>query len=119
MMVGMRLSEYRFGSLSIDGTSYAEDVIVVHDAVHSPWWREAGGHVFALGDLTLLLTARPEVVVLGTGFLGLVRVPSETLEGLQRSGCEVFVERTDRAVKLYNELAEQGRDVAAALHLTC
>jgi len=32
---------------------------------------------------------------------------------------EVIVEKTGRAVETFNQLVAEGRDVAAALHLTC
>ena len=36
-----------------------------------------------------------------------------------RDGSEVVVERTGGAVETFNRLVAEGRDVAAALHLTC
>ena len=38
---------------------------------------------------------------------------------MREAGAEVVIERTGKAVKEFNRRAEQGRDVAAALHLTC
>jgi hypothetical protein len=87
--------------------------------VISPWWRAAGGHVFAPADLTPVIDAGPEVVCLGTGALGRVRVDPATLEAFSRKGTEVVQHRTARAVEEFNRLVAEGRDVAAALHLTC
>jgi hypothetical protein len=58
-------------------------------------------------------------VVLGTGFFGVVRVREETLEAFRKTGTRIVSDRTGRAVKEFNRLAEEGCDVAAALHLTC
>jgi len=115
----MRIDAFSFGSISIDGVDYSNDVIILPDGVRAPWWREAGGHVYAPGDLQEVLDAAPEVVVLGTGYFGRVRVEDTTLEALTAAGSEVVVERTGRAVEAFNRLADEGRDVAAALHLTC
>jgi hypothetical protein len=113
------IQRYRFGSIRIDGADYGKDVIILRGAVHSPWWREAGGHVFAASDLEAVIGAAPEVVALGTGYWGRVKVPAETVAALEDAGSQVVVERTRPAVEEYNRLAGQGRDVAAALHLTC
>lgn len=113
------IDAYRFGSISIDGRVYTDDVVLLRDRVVSPWWREAGGHVFALSDLGLVVGARAAVVVLGTGRYGRVNVPEETLAALRAAGAEVVVAVTGRAVEGYNRCADAGEDVVAALHLTC
>lgn len=115
----MRIESYRFGRIRIDGKDYTQDVIILRDRIVSPWWRAAGGHVFALRDLGDVLASAPRVVVLGTGSVGMVKVPRETLEELERRGIEPRRLRTARAVDEYNRLLVAGRDVAAALHLTC
>lgn len=115
----MHIDEYSFGRIRVDGRDYAVDVILLGDDVKSPWWREAGGHVYAAEDFGELLEAAPEVVVLGTGYFGRVKILDETLTALAAAGSEIVVERTGGAVEAYNRFAAEGRDVAAALHLTC
>ena len=113
----MRINSYSFGRIEVDGVPYSKDVIILRDRVVSPWWREAGGHVFAPVDLANVIEGRPEAVVLGTGSFGRVKVLPESLAALSDS--EVIVETTGRAVETFNRLTEDGRDVVAALHLTC
>lgn len=115
----MHIEDYGFGRIRIDDVSYTKDVIILHREVVSPWWREAGGHVFAAEDLTAVIEAAPEVVCLGTGAFGRVTVEPATLEAFARRGTEVVQLRTGRAVEEFNRLVADGRDVAAALHLTC
>jgi hypothetical protein len=115
----MQIESYRFGRIRIDGTDYAKDLMIVGGRVHSPWWRDAGGHTYAPGDLRPLIDKAPEVVCLGTGFFGRVRVRDETLEAFAELGTRVVRDRTGRVVEEFNRLAREGRDVAAALHLTC
>jgi hypothetical protein len=115
----MHIDKYSFGNIRIDGRDYSQDVILLGEEVKGPWWREAGGHVYAVQDLQEVLTAAPEVVVLGTGYFGRVKVLDETLAALAEACSEIVVERTGGAVECYNRFAGDGRDVAAALHLTC
>jgi hypothetical protein len=115
----MHIDKYAFGHIRVDGRDYSRDVILLGGEVKGPWWREAGGHVYAKQDLAEVLAAAPEVVVLGTGYFGRVKVLDETLEALAESGSEIVVERTGGAVEAYNRFVAEGRDVAAALHLTC
>jgi hypothetical protein len=115
----VHIDDYRFGTISVDGTVFTDDVILLRDHVLSPWWREAGGHVFAVSDLGAVLDAAPAVVVLGTGSYGRVKVPEETLAALRAAGAEVVVAMTGRAVEEYNRRAGAGEEVVAVLHLTC
>jgi hypothetical protein len=115
----VHVDSYSFGRITIDGVEYTKDVLMVNGEVRSPWLRSAGGHLFALVDLAEVLGARPEVVVLGTGYFGLVRVAEETRSAVAAAGTRVVCERTGRAVQELNRLAASGCDVAAAFHLTC
>ena len=113
------IDDYRFGHIRIDGSDYSDDVMIVGGQVLSPWWREHGGHVYDLRDMAALLEEVPPAVVLGTGRYGRVRIPDETRQALEEAGAEVVVARTPEAVEEYNRRADEGQDVAAALHLTC
>ena len=115
----MHIDSYSFGSIRIEGRSYSKDVILLRGRVESPWWRQAGGHVYAVRDLEDVVSAAPEVVVLGTGCYGRVEVLQETMTAFAEAGSEIVVERTGEAVESFNRFSSEGRDVAAALHLTC
>ncbi len=115
----MHIEGHTFGRVRIDGVEYSKAVILLRSEVRNPWWRAAGGHRYAPEDLGEVLTAAPEVVVPGTGFFGRVKVSRETFAAFADAGSELVVETTAQAVKDFNRLAAEGRDVAAALHLTC
>jgi len=111
------IESYSFGRIIIDGKTYTSDVIILPDGVRPGWWRKEG-HSLHQEDLTEVIEARPQVLVIGTGNVGLMQVPQEVLDYLATHGIRAEVERTAAACKRYNELAQSER-VAAALHLTC
>lgn len=92
-------------------------MIIYRDRVDASW-RRREGHCLNVEDLSAVVAVSPDVLIIGKGSFGLMRVPDETLGYLSSKGIEVFAKRTARAVKLYNELNE-GKAVVAALHLTC
>lgn len=108
---------YRFGRIVVDGRAYDRDLILTPDEVFSNWWRDEG-HSLSPRDLDKALTANPEVLVIGMGSLGLMKVPVETSEYLQAAGIEVIAQSTSAACETYNHLSREKR-VVAALHLTC
>lgn len=113
----MRIDSYSFGRLVVDGRVYTSDVIVYPDRVDASWWREEG-HCLRIADLKELLAARPSVLIIGTGYAGALSVSEPARDAIHAAGIELHVERTGRAVGLYNELSGR-KAVAAALHLTC
>ncbi len=112
------IEEYSFGRIVVDGKTYTQDLIIFPDRVKSGWWRREG-HSLCLEDLEEVLKDPPEILVVGTGYAGLMRVPRDVKERLEEMGIRVVVERTGKAYKTFNKLLSEGRKVVAALHLTC
>jgi len=113
----MKIEHYSFGKVTIDRKTYTSDVIIYPGKVDSSWWRKEG-HSLHIADLTEVINAKPEVLVVGTGYSGLMVVPEETISYLNSKGIEVHFARTEKAVELFNTLQKQ-KKVIAALHLTC
>ena len=111
------IESYKFGHIVIEGATYTTDVIVYSDHVEDNWWREEG-HSLSPVDLWAVVQAKPEVLVIGTGHSGLMRVLPETEKHLREHGIRLIAERTTEAVRIYNQLC-QSTKVVAALHLTC
>ena len=112
----MHISDYRFGRIVIDGKTYTSDVIVYPDRVDPSWWRKEG-HSLDPDDLAAVAAAGPEAVIIGTGDSGMMEVPTHTRTFLEKKGITVLIEKTGRAVHLFNE--QRGRKVIGAFHLTC
>jgi hypothetical protein len=111
------IESYEFGRIVINGKRYTTDVIIYPDHVEDDWWREEG-HSLSPVDLWAIVQAEPEMLVVGTGRSGLMRVLPETEKYLRKQGIRLIAERTTEAVRIYNQLCQSTR-VVAALHLTC
>ena len=114
----MNVNDYSFGRIVIDGASYSSDVIIMPDRVIDGWWRKQG-HKLQIDDLDEVLPASPDILVIGTGCYGKMRVPQETVTFLENQGITVKQADTGDAVKLFNELQKECANIVAALHLTC
>ncbi len=113
----MRIDSYRFGNIVIEGVAYSKDVIILPERVFSPWWR-AEGHSLSPRDLAEALGAEPEVLVIGTGAMGAMDVPEETVRYLKEMNIEVIIKKTGAAVEEFKRISDV-RKVVAAFHLTC
>ena len=114
----MNIAAYHFGRIDINGRTYTSDVIVTPEHVLDSWWRQKG-HRLAVADLADVVAARPDVLVIGTGYLGRMSVSDEARQYLRAQGIEVREARTREAVHEFNRLQEAHSRVVAALHLTC
>ena len=112
------IESYAFGRMTIDGVQHQRDLKIVGGRVAAGWWRKEG-HRVDVDDVRDILEARPEVLVVGTGAHGLMRVTGGLREALAEQGIELVAEPSDRAAETFNRLLGQGRRAAAAFHLTC
>ncbi len=111
------IDSYQFGQVVVSGKKYTSDVIIFPDRVRDNWWRKTG-HQLCLKDITGVITESPEVLVVGTGASGLMKVLPEVERGVETEGIKLIVEATDKAYHTYNRLCRSQRAIAA-LHITC
>ena len=111
------IDSYQFGEIVIDGKKYSSDVVIFPDRVRDDWWRKTG-HELCLGDIAGVMTENPEVLVVGSGDSGLMKVLPEVEQAAQARGIKLIVETTDKACNAYNQLSHSQK-VVATLHITC
>ena len=112
-----QIGSYDFGRIVIDGETYTADVIISPGGVKADWWRREG-HSLCPEDLQGVLGPEIEVVIIGCGAYGALKVPEDTRRWLLELGKELVSLPTQDACDRYNELAGSGK-VIAGLHLTC
>ncbi len=116
----MKITHYSFGKITVDGKTYTSDVIIYPGRVDSSWWRKEG-HYLQPVDLIDIINMNPDVLIIGTGHDGAMRVPDDTLSFIKSKGIEVHIGMTGRAVEEFDRLQAEKPEkvIIAALHLTC
>lgn len=114
----MEITCYQFGRIEIDSREYRADVVVTANGVRDNW-RRRQGHNLEAGDLDCVMEVDPEILIIGSGYYGRMKVAQATCSFLESTGMRVEVMRTAAAVARFNELARESVRTAAALHLTC
>lgn len=115
----MKIDSFSFGKITIGGTTYTSDVIVYPDRVHSPWHREEE-HRPQISEFADIVRAEPDILIIGTGYAGVMSVPDQIRNYLISKGIDIRVDKTAKVVELYNSLLLAGKEkVIAALHITC
>ena len=112
------IESYDFGCIVVDGVTYTSDVMISGEKVEANWWRKEG-HALQVSDLEDAMERfAPEIVIIGTGYMGMMKVPKETREYFQSKGVDLHVEKTTDACSFFNSVSRSKRTLAC-LHLTC
>ncbi len=111
------IDSYSFGKIVIDKKEYTKDVIIFPDRIKDNWWRKKG-HELHIEDVNEIFQEALEILIVGTGKFGMVKVLPETVNRIESAKIDLIIENTENACKIYNELSKN-KKVAAALHLTC
>ena len=109
------IQDYKFGRIVIDDETYTNDVILLNREVIPDWWRKSG-HRLHEEDLTKVKEYGPDLLIVGTGNTGNMKVPKKLRKALD---IEMEVYPTERAVKKYNQKLQSNEKIAGAFHLTC
>jgi hypothetical protein len=116
--IAVRISACEFGRIAIADKTYTSDVIVAPEQVIDSWWRKEG-HNLQIEDLDDIVNAKPDMLIIGTGYSGRMHVPDETKRYLEERGIKVLQAKTRDAVTAFNQLHTEHARIVAALHLTC
>jgi len=112
------IENYSFGQIIIDKKIYNSDLIIFEDRINDSWWRKEG-HNLCIDDIKEVINKKPDILIIGTGYYGLMKVPEELIEHIKLSGIEqVIVKKTGDACTEYNKLYKKN-NIIAAFHLTC
>ncbi len=76
----LRIDGYSFGWIAVGGREFTSDLILHPDGRIQDNWRRAQGHTLLPDDITTLLDAAPDKLVIGTGTSGMMRVSESVVE---------------------------------------
>ena len=67
------IDSYSFGTITIDNQKFTKDLIIYSDHINLSWKRKTG-HFLTKDDIIEILEYKPEVLIIGTGSRGLMKV---------------------------------------------
>lgn len=111
------IESYSFGKVVVDGTEYNKDLIILPERIITNW-RRLKGHELHIYDISEIVAVQPDVLIVGTGDFGRMKVLEDTREHIKSEGIELIVYKTKKACETYNRVKDNKR-TALALHLTC
>jgi len=110
-----KINSFRFGSLTIDRKKYKNDMVVHWDGEISP--RESS-HSFSKAELIDLLLKGPEIIIIGTGTAGLVKIEKDAEKFARMKNIELIIKKTPEAIEEFNKISKE-KKVIGVMHITC
>ena len=85
--------------MTIGGKKYYRDLKIIDGHIKEDWWARNQGHCLNAIDINDILSAKPEVLVIGTGYAGNMRVPRVVRSDIENQNINIIEDITSKAVK--------------------
>ena len=111
------IDDHKFGSFVINGNEFLGDIKILNSRVR--YWDDRVKHTVSLKDIKELIEISPEVIIVGTGNSGYLKLDSDVKDLILYRRIRLIASKNDEAVKQFNLALEQNKKVAALFHATC
>jgi hypothetical protein len=117
----MRIGDFSFGSIQIDGTTYEHDVVIDRGEIKirkkkpSKKFRDKFGHTPLSIEEKIPWKCRQ--LIIGNGFDGALPVMDAVKRKAEKRGVELIILPTPKALERLSK--ESTNDTNAVLHVTC
>jgi hypothetical protein len=118
----MHIDRSEFGSITIDGKTYAHDVLIrlsgkVRKRKKKLSKREYGtSHILSKAEAKAVFEQGCDLLIVGSGQEGNVRLSKEAAAYFDKKGCKVLLQPTQQAIRSFNRSGER---TIALMHVTC
>ena len=119
----LRIDSTKFGNITIDGKKYKHDVYVTKNGKIKKRKKKLSKTVFgtshkvSLEEIKEIYEEDANVVIIGTGQMGILRLSIEALKFLEKKRCETIILRTKKAIKVWNN--DERNSKIALFHVSC
>ncbi len=119
----IQIDKVEWGKIVVDNREYRQ-VLIIGDEVFerdSEKLHQLFKTTHRIGDWEekKLFSNQPEVIVIGTGFDGVLEVREEIKVKSAELGIELKILKTPQVIDEYNQLVKEGKRVNALIHTTC
>jgi len=118
----MRIERSEFGNITIDGQTYPHDVIIslagkIKKRKKKLSKKEYGtSHIISKAEAKSIFEKGCDLLVVGTGQEGQVRLSAEASQYLAKKGCAVVLQPTQEAIRRFNQSTAKK---IGLIHVTC
>ena len=112
----VHIDSVNFGEIVINGKIFDSDMTLFWNGKMSYRSKE---HLVEMGEFMKILMSKPEIVVIGIGMQGAVKIAPEVAEWAENVKVKIYTEVTPKAAEMFNAFVSEGRRTAGIFHVTC
>ena len=112
------ITDFSFGRIVANGQIFNHDIKIVQSTLLPDWWRK-NGHTVDIEDVEDILDDNPEILVIGQGQPGYMKISDALREHLAHRNVKLIEAPTAEAIETFNRLHKEGRRVAGGFHVGC
>jgi hypothetical protein len=112
------ITDFSFGRIVANGQTCNNDIKIIQGILVPDWWRKSG-HTVEIGDVQDALEKDPEILVIGKGQPGYMKISDALREHLANRNVTLIEEPTAKAIETFNRLFKEGRRVSGGFHVGC
>lgn len=117
-----KIDSFSFGSIVVDGKKYRRDLIFLPDGTikrrKGGFWM-FGDHNITKEEIEELFQSGAEVALIGIGTSSRALVSDEAKKYFEETNLDLSILPSTDAVGKWNQMLDQGKKVAALIHITC
>ena len=117
--------ETKFGMIKFSEKEYSYDIIIHTDENIEKRNKDLSrrkygtSHILSAEEITDLLDEDPEILIVGRGQSCMLKIGKDTTNLLYTKNVKFMDFPTPEAIEEYNKLKNQGKKLAAVIHITC
>ena len=118
----VKVDKLSFGSIIVDGRKFSRDVLIFSDGTvkkRKGGFLMFGSHNIKKGEIEELARGAPDAIIVGTGTNAKANLAPGVENWAKEKNLSLIVQPSYEAITKLNELTEQGKKVAALIHITC
>jgi len=118
----MKIESTSFGSITVKGETYEHDIVIRMDGSIKKRKKRLSkelygtSHILSLAEAEFVYEKGAEIIIIGSGQNGMLRLSEEAEEFFEKKGCDVVLMRTPEAIKRFNKTKEKK---IGLFHVTC
>ena len=112
------IADFSFGRIVVNDQTYTNDIKIIHGQGVADWWRKSG-HRVDIEDISDILEAKPEILVIGRGSPGLMKSTVSLRAYLTANNIELIEKKSAQAIRVFNKFYRQTERIAAGIHVGC
>lgn len=117
-----KIDSFNFGFIVVDGRQFACDVVILPGGTvegRKPGRGKLGNHSIKRSEIEKMQRTEPDEILIGCGTSWMAKLSEDAETYLGEANLNPVVLPSSLAVEKFNQLASEGKRVAALIHITC